>query len=549
MPKKPRLKSGFTLGGEQAEADPLLEQAFFVTSDFLTIESRADPRCFLVGRTGSGKSAVLQRLEETHADHTIRINPEDLSLPYITDLQVIRYLDGLGVNLDLFWIALWKHVLIVEILRHRYKLSGPEAKQNFMERLREKVRRDQGKAAALAYLDEFEGKFWCETDERVRDITDKFSRSLTQNASVNANQPPLGVDVGFDANSTVSTETRKQQADRYQRIVNETQLAKLNKMIEILNEDILDDQHFTYILIDDLDRDWIDESLANDLIRCLFRTVLDLKRVQNLKALVALRTNIFRELDFGRKSGGQEEKFRSLVLPLTWTRGELQRMLSERVLIAAEANSLDARVVEDLLPSQNRTRGNPLDYILDRTLLRPRDAIAYLNECLTKGIGQTRLTWDDLHDAEHEYSSKRLLALRDEWKPTYPGIERVLSKFRAAPEAMAAEKLSEILDDVMLLLADSTFDGVLWLTTASSNMWSPQESSWFQLYKPLIGLLYEIGFLGCNLSSRAGTYYHIDHPGFVELESNLAKVDSYCVHSAYRASLDIRPASWSGARS
>lgn len=116
MVKKPRLRSGFTLGGEQAEADPLLDSAFVETNDSRVIESRRDPRCFVVGRTGSGKSAILQQLQERHSEHSIRINPEDLSLPYITDLQVIRYLNTLGVNLDLFWIALWKHVLIVEVL-------------------------------------------------------------------------------------------------------------------------------------------------------------------------------------------------------------------------------------------------------------------------------------------------------------------------------------------------------------------------------------------------------------------------------------------------
>lgn len=93
MAKKPRLRSGFTLGGEQAEADPLLEEAFYESSDFHVIESRRDPRCFVVGRTGSGKSAALQHLQEVHSDHVIRINPEDLSLPYITNLQRIRSLE------------------------------------------------------------------------------------------------------------------------------------------------------------------------------------------------------------------------------------------------------------------------------------------------------------------------------------------------------------------------------------------------------------------------------------------------------------------------
>ena len=39
MAKKPRLRSGFTLGGQQAEADPLLEEAFIEVSDFEVIDS------------------------------------------------------------------------------------------------------------------------------------------------------------------------------------------------------------------------------------------------------------------------------------------------------------------------------------------------------------------------------------------------------------------------------------------------------------------------------------------------------------------------------
>ena len=130
-----RLRSGSTLGGEQAEADPDLQEVFFTSGDFDAIQSARDPRCFIVARTGGGKSAALQRLEELKPESVIRITPEDLSLPYITDLQVIKYLDSLNVHLDLLFIALWKHVLLVEIIRHRYKIDSPIAKQNFLANL------------------------------------------------------------------------------------------------------------------------------------------------------------------------------------------------------------------------------------------------------------------------------------------------------------------------------------------------------------------------------------------------------------------------------
>lgn len=308
MAKKQRFQTGFTLGGEQAEADPLAEDAFLETPLYGIVESRIDSRCFIIGRTGAGKSASLQHLEETNPDHIIRISPEDLSLPYITDLHVIRYLDSLDVKLDLFWIALWKHVLLVEIIKHRYSVNTPEAKQRFLVTLREKFKKDAGKTAALEYLDEFEGRFWCETDERVREITDKFSSRIGMDASAKFGAGPASISAGGAVATEESSESRRELADRYQRIVNETQLAKLNKMLTILNDEMLDEAHYVYVVIDDLDRDWVDERVTNDLVRCLFRTVLDMQRVQHLKILVALRTNISRSWTLGI---AREDKRRS----------------------------------------------------------------------------------------------------------------------------------------------------------------------------------------------------------------------------------------------
>ncbi|MEA5054687.1 MAG: hypothetical protein VB093_14710, partial [Propionicimonas sp.] len=184
---------------------------------------------------------------------------------------------------------------------------------------------------------------------------------------------------------------------------------------------------------------------------------------------------------------------------------------------------------------------------LDRTLLRPRDAIAYINECLAKGIGKCRLAWDDIHDAEHEYAVKRLLALRDEWKPTFPGIDRVFQEFRGAPERMSASALSQVLDNIMLLPADPTFDGVSWLTDLSARMWSPREATWYELYEPLVSLLYAVGFLGCAVGDT--TYYQPDQAHFTESATNIEKVDAYSIHSAYRTALAVQPESWSSRRS
>jgi hypothetical protein len=536
-----RPQSNANLGGEQAEADPLLEFVFYRSGDYETIESRLDPRCFIIGRTGSGKSAAFQHLEETYGKKVIRITPEDLSLPYIVDLRVIRYLDSLDVNLDLLYTALWKHVLLVEVIRRRYNVDSPAAKQNFLELIRDRIKRDPAKKAALEYLDEFGSSFWCETDERVREITETFEERIDAEASARFGLPHAGVSAGSDSGTIITTESRAEQADRFQRIVNQTQLARLNKMLNVLDEDILDTPHQSlYVIVDDLDREWVDERVANDLIRCLFKTVLDLKRVRHLKVLVALRTNIFHELDFGAR-GGQEEKFRSLVLQMRWTKRDLEELIDERVRYVSKQNSGELKAVDDLLPHTNNTRGCAFDYILDRTLMRPRDTISFINECLSLHSGQDRLTWNDITRSEKSYSENRLLALRDEWKPTYPDIHKVLGLFRDAEVPFSKHELGLYLDDAMLLLSDPSFLGVRWMTTLSESMWSStSDSSWTDLYHPLMKMLFEIGFIGIVQHSDGPTIFSYNNPDFANDPSNLENAKGFSVHQAYHMALNIK---------
>lgn len=542
--KRTPLRSAFNLGGEAAEADRLLDDAFYETSDYLVIESKTDPRCFIVGRTGAGKSAALKRLEEVNPGHVIRINPIDLSLPYITNLQAIRYLDSLEVNLDNFWNVLWRHVLLVEIIRHRYKVDSADAKNNVLSALRDKLQNDKTKQAALAYLDEFEGRFWCEADERVRDITDTLTERINAEGGLSAGGPGGRVTAAAGVSRESTSESRAQQVDRFQRIINESQLARLNKMIDVLDDHILESPHdYRYVVIDDLDLEWVDERIANDLIRCLFSTVYSLQHVKNLKILVALRTNIFQELDFGRKGGGQEEKLRSLVLNVRWTRVDLEQLLDERVRVAAAEAGLAVSTVAGLLPHPNSTMGKPLDYLLDRTLLRPRDALAFANECLRVGVGKPKLPWADIKTAENAYSVGRLQALRDEWKGTYPGIDTVIEIFRSKDARLSKEEFSALLDEIMTMPADQAFPGVRWVTDVSMGLLtSGPDSTWADQYRDLVSILFRIGAIGVSKGSGPPVF-QTDDAGFASQDSNLEKAEYFYVHRMLHSGLDIRTSS------
>ncbi|GGR65380.1 hypothetical protein GCM10010169_05820 [Micromonospora fulviviridis] len=543
MPRTRRLRSDFNLGAGQAEADPLLSEAFYESGDYCAIRSRRDPRCFVVARTGAGKSAALTRLEEEFPGKVIRIAPQDLSLPYITDMQAVKYLDQLDVRLDLFFEALWKHVLLVEIIRHRYNVDSPVAKQNFLRSLMEKISRDPGKREALKYLEEFEGKFWCETDQRVREIVEKFERSVERDAGAKLAIAGQGGNVSGKGRVGTSSESRTEEAERYQRIVNETQLARLNKMISVLNEDIIDSpQNAVYVIIDDLDTQWVDERLSNDLVRCLFSAVLSLKRVQNLKVLVALRTNIFETIDFGQR-GAQGEKFRSLVLNMKWTRADLRELLDERARAAGREAGLEIDSMADVIPHGNSRRGDPMDHILDRTLLRPRDAISYLNECFSSAIGGgNRLTWEDISGSERAYSTDRLLALRDEWGPSYPGVIDAFEVFRGCSYPMTRTDFQSRLDEVMLLPAKRNFAGVEWVESLSRNMWNSGDGKldWMKVYKPLTALFFKFGFMGCREGRSPEVVYSHDDPDHVDHHVRLGPDCEFFIHPAFHCALDVQ---------
>ena len=541
----PRLKTNFTLGGEAAESDTLLERVFVDSGHFALAASKSDRRCFMIGRTGAGKSAILKHLADSAPEHVVRIDPENLSLPYIAELGAVRQLASLDVHLDPLFIALWKHVLLVEIIRHRYHVDSAASKQNIFSNLFERVKRDAGKRAALEYLDDFEGKFWAETDGRVREFTRKFEEQIDSAGGVQLTLGGLvAAGVAGKNVTTTNTEVKSSQVNIFQRIVNDSQLPRLNKMMEILDEDILEsEQDFTYILIDNLDRDWVDEKIANDLIRCLFRTVVDLQKVRQLKVIVALRTNIFEELDFGR-TGGQEEKFRALSVQVRWTREDLVTLLDQRAKAASEDYGIPSvTAIADLLPNVNRVRGNPLDFVFERTLLRPRDAIAFLNECFAQVSlkSKTRLTWEDIHRAESEYSRKRLWALRDEWKPTFPGIDEVFGQFQGHSAEMDREEFTRCLDEAALLVASHTFAGVVWMTALATNIWAgSHDATWVDQYQALVRLLFQIGFLGFARPGRSDPLYSYDDLGFADRPSNLEAVDRFVIHPAFRSALDSR---------
>lgn len=554
MPHQPSTRrttyQSLSIGGPMAEKDPLLASAFLDNGTYSAIISPDDHHWFLIGRTGSGKSAALYQLEADKPGKVARINPAELAFRHITNQDAVRTLLSLDVRLEPFFHALWRTLILCQVVRHRYQSPTDDVKRGLFERLRGALRRNPSTAARLAYVDQLEASFWKTTEDQIREQVDTLVKTVKAEAGLNF--PALPVSLSGEAEETTISETRAQLRERFQKVVNDQVVFQLASIASNLAEEALEsDQNFTYLVIDDLDLTWVEDSLANVLIKCLLQVTLEMQRARHLKILIALRTNIFDQLAVGRQArGGQEEKLRATAMYLGWTRNNLKEMVNLR--LAAESKELRIVPVLQLRtilpPSQKGI--SPFNYILNRTLMRPRDVILYLNHCLAQCTPQKpRISWALIRDVEHAYSVDRLSALRDEWNDPYYDIARVFNLFRGRPWAFGVATLEDICDDVALLLKESEFGGAqpafagsAWLTPLCEPRWAPgaYRLTWKERSEPQCELLFHIGFLGfIRRPGQDAEYGQDPAAAFDVVYDSLDDQALFSVHPAFRAALGM----------
>ena len=166
-----RFLPGMTFGTIAAEHDSLLSDCFFPTVYYQRVRNTNDVGSGLIGRAGSGKTAILERLKLDHF-RAVTIHPEELAFRYLGESDLIRALRQSGVNLDYFYKLLWRHVFVVEILKHRFPEDAQQAGLigQLIERIRKSVRPDHARERAIKYLDEWGATVLQEPHERIEHI-------------------------------------------------------------------------------------------------------------------------------------------------------------------------------------------------------------------------------------------------------------------------------------------------------------------------------------------------------------------------------------------
>ena len=237
----------------------------------------------------------------------------------------------------------------------------------------------------------------------------------------------LGLETGVEG-EVIWKRDVEERVKTAQDVVSQVQVQDLNAVRDYIGTEIIDDpQNPCFVLIDDLDRFWVEEPVLYELIRALLLEIYDWSRVPNVKIVYALRDNVLHKLerDFQSRSY-QREKLADQQMRLQWTRHELIDLANKRLAwLAGRPGDASAPRLDGLLPKRTNKRSSGIDYLLDRTLNRPRDVIDFLNHASQLAVGKSRFSWSILHGAEQPYSNGRLTALFDEWYENYAGLDLI----------------------------------------------------------------------------------------------------------------------------
>src|SRR5690606_2451813 len=176
-----------------------------------------------------------------------------------------------------------------------------------------------------------------------------------------------------------SAEKRSALIARVKKIVNTNLLSDLSKVMDLLTEYEGDSKyrHPYYILVDRIDENWVDESIRYQLIRALIECLRSFRKIRNLKIIVAIRSDVLeRVIQENTQAGFQREKYDEYFLRIRWTKEQLWTHVEKRInFLFRRKYSSENVFFYDIFDKKVGSQ-DTFDYIIERTLMRPRDVIS-----------------------------------------------------------------------------------------------------------------------------------------------------------------------------
>lgn len=439
------------IGKLEAESDNYLDSCFLETNIFKGImnfdPSEKNPdftKRIIVGRTGSGKSAILRKIiDEESIKFSDKIEAENTIFEHVKNNVFISSLNDSGIDLRVFYKSLWLHALLIKVIPALHRSTY----QSFFNKIQDLIggkKKSYNPELANEYIEQFKDVFF--NDKALVEISNKMQSELSSKIGIK------GIDLGGKLGRE---DTQKVQSETSSYVSREL-IRKQKELIKILNEEFSEVGQFRIVIsIDDLDRSWLSSSdIRYDFINALLEAFRELLDVKSVKILIPIRTDIL--MGIYNKTLRQDEKDQSLIYPVSWNKSEIREIIDMRInhLIKNKYQSSRTITMKDIF---NFEIDNVYadDYILDRTMLRPRDAISFVNYCLKECDGHVSINQDIVLMAEEKFFSSRKRALVSEWGTIYKNISgyidalSLLEKHEFSLESIGDDNKNDILTYIL----------------------------------------------------------------------------------------------------
>jgi len=480
-----------TFGVPAAERDDDLFACFVSSDTYNSLET--GKKTIILGNRGAGKSALFRQLGERSKSKgrlVIPLAPEDYAYELLSEAMK-KEAQGSWAKHGAYGAA-WKYLIFVTI----------------MKEITRKGRRFKTGAEARIY---------------------SYLRDHHHGTDIN----PIGIMMSYLKRMEVL------KIGSYEAGLKARELKKLYSLEELAEFIPLIDSacgaHKVIMLVDELDKGWDASEDAVAFVAGLFQAAVSINaKMKNVRVYVSLRKELYDNIPALYEDA---QKVRDIIETVDWDEPTLLELIGRRisrrfpefegVAFADRWNALFSEVLD-------YRRNKSFNYIVDRTLYRPREIIQFCNDIAErarqrKSGAQLPFDYPQIAEAEYGYSEARLKDVCSEYRFQYPGLQSVLETFRGTSFNYDRDPLTEHL--ISIIVGDIP-------VAAEAYKWCGDMEP-----DSLIQTLWTVGFLraqavgGIKARRRSGSSYLGSH----QISSlNLRNLPRFHVHPMFRSYLGLK---------
>lgn len=369
--------------------------------------------CFVIGRKGSGKSAlckhVLQKEKESQ-----NVFAEILSFKSFSMNSLYNYGKK---NSSTSYMALWKYFIFLKVCKMF---------------LRNMAMNISGRSDLEKLFPKYSSK------ELLKEINEYRPDSFTiKVAELFGEASLLSANVGI----------------KKHKIQNTIPLAQRAEIIENIVFKHCDKESTYYLVFDELDEEYKNikdlntGSKYHDLLVGLLRSVMYVKSIAieygvKIIPIVFLRDDIYNNIQFSDKNKWYDYK-----LHLDWTKDKLKRLLTYRIMQDNQQIGDSFEIAIKSIFSESLAPEVIFTILLDLSQNRPRDIIMFIKECciIANKSGQDKIDSRIMRSAERVYSGRLKQEIIDEIHTVLPNYNDVISLLIELTDKFGFEEFEQIL--------------------------------------------------------------------------------------------------------